>query len=296
MILLGIAACGAGSAETGEDHAAGVQQWRDERVASLMAADGYLNLVGLYWLEAGANSFGGTADNDLVFPGAQDAAMGVFELSPGGVTMRVEAGVDVRVDDQPVESVAMLDAAVDGAVTARYGSLLWTVIDREGKIGVRLRDLDSPALAAFPPIPYFEIDSDLRVEATLQLYDEPRVMNVSTVIEGLGWNPESPGLAEFEIGGQRYALEAYTDAVDLFFVFADTTSGRGTYPAGRFLHAPFPDEHGKTVLDFNQSYNPPCAFNDFATCPVASPRNRLPVPIEAGEKYIESLHYRADAH
>ncbi len=68
------------------------------------------------------------------------------------------------------------------------------------------------------------------------------------------------------------------------------TSGRQTYPAGRFLYASAPDERGETVLDFNRAYNPPCAFNDFATCPVASPRNRLAVSIEAGEKFDPKVH------
>ncbi len=60
--------------------------------------------------------------------------------------------------------------------------------------------------------------------------------------------------------------------------------------AGRFLYAPWVDAEDRTVLDFNQVYNPPCAFNDFATCPVAPLRNRLPIAVEAGEKYSAALH------
>ena len=77
-------------------------------------------------------------------------------------------------------------------------------------------------------------------------------------------------------------------------MFGDRTSGNETYPAGRFLYADAPDEHGRTVLDFNRAYNPPCAFNDFSTCPVATPRNRLRVAVNAGEKYIPEL--RTGAH
>ena len=88
-----------------------------------------------------------------------------------------------------------------------------------------------------------------------------------------------------------YELEAYLVGDSLFFVFGDLTNRGETYGAGRFLYAELPGEDGKTVLDFNKSYSPPCAFNDFSTCPVASPRNRLKVRIEAGEKFDPALHY-----
>ena len=68
-------------------------------------------------------------------------------------------------------------------------------------------------------------------------------------------------------------------------MFGDRTNGRETYPAGRFLYADAPDDDGRIVLDFNRAYSPPCAFNDFSTCPVASPRNRLPIRVPAGELY-----------
>ena len=93
-----------------------------------------------------------------------------------------------------------------------------------------------------------------------------------------------------EVDGQELRLEAYASGDELFFVFGDRTSGRETYPAGRFLYAGLPAEGEQTMLDFNRAYNPPCAFNDFATCPVASPQNRLPIRIEAGEKFDPVVH------
>jgi uncharacterized protein (DUF1684 family) len=166
-----------------------------------------------------------------------------------------------------------------------HGSLAWTIIKRDGRYAVRLRDFDHPALASFPPLQYFPIDPSWRVEATFDRYAEPRRVAASTVIEGLGWNPESPGVAAFARGGETYTLEAYSSGERLFFVFGDRTNGKETYPAGRFLYTDAPGEDGRIVLDFNRAYSPPCAFNDFSTCPVASPRNRLPIRIEAGELF-----------
>ena len=205
--------------------------------------------------------------------------------------MRVQTGVDVRVEGEPVNSVTMPDDTTDEAATATLGSLAWTVINRDGKFGVRLHDRSSRALEEMPPIPYFDINPDWRISGRLRRFEEPRVVAVGTVIEGLGWNPNSPGVVEFERDGERFELEAYAAGDRLFFVFGDATSGRETYPAGRFLYADMPGDDGQTELDFNRSYNPPCAFNDFATCPVASPRNRLPIAIEAGEKFDKALHF-----
>ena len=130
----------------------------------------------------------------------------------------------------------------------------------------------------------------MRVSAELHRFAEPKRLKVETVIEGLGWQPESPGVVKFELGRQTFQLEAYASGDELFFVFGDRTSGRDTYPAGRFLYAKLPADGASTLLDFNRAYNPPCAFNDFATCPVASPQNRLSIRIEAGEKFDPNVH------
>ena len=205
--------------------------------------------------------------------------------------MTVDEGVDVRIDDRAVSSVFMPDDTREDNVTATHGTLVWTIIRRQDMYGIRLYDTENPAAANLPPIPQFEIDEHWRVPARLRRYDEPRIANVGTVIEGLGYNPVTPGVLEFEIDGQTHTLEAYESSNNRFFiVFGDRTSGRETYPAGRFLYTDAPGEDGMTVLDFNMSYNPPCAFNDFSTCPVASPRNRLPIEVTAGEKYIDALH------
>jgi len=193
--------------------------------------------------------------------------------------------VDVRQEGHKVASIRMEDDTIDDPVTVTHGSLAWSIILRDGRYALRLRDFAHPAIAAFPPIESYPVDAAWRVAARLRPYAEPRTVNVDTTIEGLGYHPQSPGTVVFEIDGMEQELEAYAAGDELFFVFADNTSGRETYPAGRFLYAPAPDDRGRTVLDFNRAYNPPCAFNAFATCPVASPRNRLRVRIEAGEKF-----------
>jgi uncharacterized protein (DUF1684 family) len=160
---------------------------------------------------------------------------------------------------------------------------------------VRIRDFEHPWVQSFGPLPYFDIDPALRVTARLVPYDEPRKVTVDTVIEGFQQYSLAPGVAVFEIDGQEYELEPTIVGERLFFVFGDETNRDDTYGAGRFVYAARPGEDGTMILDFNQSYSPPCAFNDFSTCPIASPRNRLPIRIEAGEKFDPALHYSPGA-
>jgi uncharacterized protein (DUF1684 family) len=272
-------------------HESDVLAWRESRRASLLAPNGFLTLAGLYWLDKERSTFGSAPDNDLVFPAAADAHIGTFRVTADGVLMKPAPGVAVYSQDAQVAETLMADDSTENPVNVTHGSLAWTVIKRDGRYAVRLRDLEHPALASFPDLPYFPIDPSWRIEATLQRYEQPQSTVAPTVIEDLDWNPESPGIAVFEKDGQTHRLEAYASGERLFFVFGDRTNGKETYPAGRFLYAEMPGADGRLVLDFNRAYSPPCAFNDFATCPVASPRNRLRIRVPAGELYEPDAYF-----
>ena len=301
VMCLGFAGCedhNPARVENMDAYVKSVEEWRDGRLERLKGKTGYLNLVGLYWLHEGENRAGSAPDNELVFPAGIPAYLGSFELVDGVVTMTVADGVEVLADGVPIHTVAM------GADTAKNGVLLttggfgWYVVEREGRYGVRLRNYELPGVADFPPIDHYPVDPAYRLNARFKPYDEPRIVTVATIIDGVDYLPECPGVIEFEIDGETQQLEVYTsdDGTQFFIIFADATTGEETYPAGRFVYTDWPDEQGITVLDLNKSYNPPCAFNDFATCPVASPRNRLKVAIRAGEKYDPSMHLVKQSH
>ena len=94
------------------------------------------------------------------------------------------------------------------------------------------------------------------------------------------------GDVEFERNGKTFRLVALgeEDSESLWIIFADRTSGHGTYGAGRFLYSDGMPENGRLVVDFNKAYNPPCAFNDYSTCPLPPQQNRLDLAVTAGEK------------
>jgi uncharacterized protein (DUF1684 family) len=129
------------------------------------------------------------------------------------------------------------------------------------------------------------------VEATFVPHASPRKVAIPTVL-GTSEPMEAPGIVKFTVDGKEYTLEpVIEDPSDpsLWFIFKDQTSAKETYGAGRFLYAPMP-ENGKTVIDFNRAYNPPCALTPYATCPLPPKQNWLPVRVEAGEKAYAGGH------
>jgi uncharacterized protein (DUF1684 family) len=292
VLLLLVSACGpADPAFDLAAYEAEIQQWRGERIALLTAPVGYLNQVGLFWIGEGSWSIGSAPGKDILLPASAAPSVGEPRVTGNDVRLLVDDGVDVRHDESPVTELAMPPDVSGEIVMVQHGSIAWSVIERGGKLAVRVRDFEHPWLASFGPIPYYDIDLDLRVEAVLHRYDEPREIVVNTVIEGFQQFPVAPGTATFVIDGVAYELEPQLSGDKLFFVFGDQTNRDDTYGAGRYLYADMPGDDGTFILDFNKARNPPCAFNDFSTCPVASPRNRLPIRIEAGEKYDEALHF-----
>ncbi len=267
-----------------------VEEWRADRAAYLVGPNGFVNIVGLYWLEKDVYRIGSASGNDIVFPEGAAPSIGELRVTAEGVVLAVEPGVEVSKDGAPLPEILMVDDTQENPVTVTHGSFAWLIILRDGRYAMRLRDYEHPDIATFGPMQWFEIDPAYRLTATLRPWDEPRVLNVGTTIEGLGFNPVSPGKLAFEIDGAEHELEAYWSGERLYIIFADRTTGRQTYPAGRYMYLTAPDEEGKTIIDFNKAFSPPCAYNDFATCPVASPRNRLSVSIEAGEKYDPEVH------
>src|SRR5690606_16508539 len=123
----------------------------------------------------------------------------------------------------------------------------------------------------FPGIDYFDIDPGFRFEAQFEAHPPGQTIEIANVLGTL--DPmANPGRVVFEKDGQEFSLEAVDEGDgQLFLIFADRTSGHETYAAARFLYAQPADANGRTVVDFNRAYNPPCAFSAFSTCPLPPP-------------------------
>jgi uncharacterized protein (DUF1684 family) len=258
--------------------------WHADRILDLRSESGWLNLAGLFWLEEGRNHFGSGKGNRLVFPAGKIPEKAGYLLRKGDrVTLRATRGSGIKVAGKELRQTAVFDPEAGSAPMMSCGDLRWNVIKRGERIGIRLRDLKSPALAAFDGVERYPVDSNWRVTATLIADGGARKVAITNVL-GQTTEQASPGRLRFEVGGVSHTLDALEEGDELFIIFADATSGHGTYPAGRFLYARKPGADGRTVLDFNRAHNPPCAFTPFATCPLPPRQNRLSLSITAGEK------------
>ncbi len=268
-----------------------IEAWRAKRLAVLTAEDGWLSVAGLFWLKPGENRFGAGAENDIVLPGAGTPEVaGAIDLRPDGTAfVRALPGSGLTLDGKPAgDQVLRSDHGGGEPDVLRVGSLGLYVIERGGKLAVRVKDADNPARLRFKGVESFPIDPSCRVQGTFEPYPAPRRVGVATA-HGPSQTMLVPGLVRFTLSGRALALEPFVDSPEdptFFFVFRDATAGHETYGAGRFLDAPAP-AHGSSavVMDFNQATNPPCAFTPFATCPLPPAGNVLPFRIEAGERY-----------
>jgi uncharacterized protein (DUF1684 family) len=143
--------------------------------------------------------------------------------------------------------------------------------------------------AAFNGLSYYAESTVLRIEGQLEMdvdRDEQIVMQTTT---GGTQVYRRAGKVRFQIDGQAAEITLYesADQEDLFVPFRDATSGKETYGAGRYLEAERPKED-RVVVDFNDAYNPYCAYNPEWSCPLPPGENWLSVAVRAGEKDFEA--------
>jgi uncharacterized protein (DUF1684 family) len=256
-------------------------------MASLKREDGWLTLVGLFWLEPGENRFGSDKTaNRIVFPeGTAPKAMGSLDLAGETVTLRAKPEANLTADGKPATTMVVKTDADGEPTSLQHGRIRFYVIKRGKRLGVRVKDSKNPALEAFHGIESFPVNLKWRFDARFDAYDPPKPVAIPNIL-GSTEQEKSPGAVVFQFGGKEYRIDAVKEAgsEDLFLIFGDQTNGLETYGGGRFLYADPPGKDGKVVVDFNKAYNPPCVFTPYATCPLPPAQNRLAVRVEAGEK------------
>jgi uncharacterized protein (DUF1684 family) len=268
-----------------KEHVDDVERWRADRLARLIGPDGWLSVVGLAWLREGPNTVGADPSCDVVLPVSAPGRVGVIDMMDGHARFTPAPGARVRRRHRMVTDRIELADDQDGPPTRlSVGPVAFYVIRREEGLGVRIKDADASARAAFAGIPHYPVDVRWRFDARFEPYDPPGVVLVPTVLDSFE-TYAVPGALVFDVDGATYRLDAFLEhgSTDLFIVFGDLTNRGETFGGGRYLYTKPADERGVVALDFNRAYNPPCVFTAHATCPIPPPQNRLPVRIEAGE-------------
>jgi len=285
-------------------HLASVEAFHEARVAELEAPDSWLALIGLHWLPEGETTMGSAPSNDIVLPQGK-AAPRVGTLVRSGESVRFIAAPEVTVtmgidstlslpagsgaippdvSGDPVITDEALGSAGSGKSTVmRHGSINWILISRGDEFALRVRDNANTVYDDFQGIDRYAPTTEWRV--TARWVPHEKTILVPNVL-GTSSESDSPAFLEFWIGDSRHTLDVTgdPDSDRFMMVFADSTTGRGTYGGGRYVWFDAPDDESRVVLDFNFAYNPPCVWTGYATCPLPTRDNRLALAVDAGEK------------
>ncbi|MHB8797736.1 MAG: DUF1684 domain-containing protein [Thermoanaerobaculia bacterium] len=265
-----------------------IEAARAARHAELTTENGWLTIVAREALTSGENAFGSDPSSRIALEGAGiPPKAGAFVVrEDGDVLLRAEPGAPVTVNGAPPTDAPLVPEGDASPDVIAVGRVRLAFFQKDGAPYVRARDPESARLRDFPGLSHFPIDPALRVEGRWEPYDAPREVEVPSS-QGPPRTALAPGLVRFTLAGKELSLEPTVESLEddtLFFVFADATSGMESYGGGRFLSVPRPAAAGdRVVLDFNLAETPPCSLTPFASCPMALPRNTLPIRVEAGE-------------
>jgi uncharacterized protein len=248
-------------------------QWHTAHEQQLASPHGFLTITSLNFLNETPQRF---AD-----------APGEWSTGPSGVVVDLADGESVTVDG--TARTGRVELGVIGereGITVTAGDAVIEVAKRGGFDIVRPRHPSNPLRTQFRGTPAYEPTEKWVLTGRFVPFDQPRDVTVGAAVEGLEHVYESPGRVEFEAFGTPLALTVFNGRApgSFFALFTDETSGITTYAANRSLAIAAPAADGSVVLDFTRATNLPCAYTDFATCPLPPAENKLPVAVEAGEK------------
>jgi hypothetical protein len=257
------------------------QHWVDEYEQDLSSEDGWLSLVGLFWLKDGDNSIGAAVGNDHRFPAGTPDKFGTIVVDEGMVEF-TRAADEIRIDGNDVDKQILLQ----NETVVSYGTYSFFVIKRERGFAIRLKNTANPSISGFGGVRFYPYSPSWQIPAQLIKHASPQKIKVATVYETIREN-DSAGWLEFEFEGKIIRLQAVSYGPDtpMSLMFADQTRLSTTYGAGRYLNVEWPQEGDQTMIDFNRAYNPPCAITAFATCPLPPRQNRMDIAVEAGELF-----------
>ena len=268
--------------------AASEKPWRDARVAELTQPDGWTSVVGLHWIDPGAH-YAGTAGSNGLRMAMGPEHFGMFELErENRVHFVPDKSVALTLDGAPLTGATVLRTDADEGGPSRIGfddgKGVATIIRRGDRVALRVKHSDADARLHFAGLQYWPGGPEWKVTGRFIPHPAGTTLPIVNIVNMVEQVP-NPGAVEFVHGGKTHRLELLDQGEPtLFLVYADRTSGHGSYPAGRYLDLQRPDARQQIVVDFNRAENPPCAFTAFATCPLPPLANRLDLAVEAGER------------
>lgn len=254
------------------DFAEDWELWHRDHERRRAGPHGFLSITAIHWLDDEPRRF--------------DDVPGAWSAGADHVLVTLGTNEELFVDGVRIVGTHRFDRVDEDGVLLSFGDALVEVARRDGHFMVRPRHPSNPVRTSYAGTPAYRASMEWVVAGRFIPYDLPRSIAVGANIEGLEHVYESPGEIQFNLAGSDLRLIAFNgDAPnELFIVFTDETAGTTTYAACRFLRVRGLSSDGRVQIDFNHATNPPCAYTDFATCPLPPKENHLPVRVEAGEQ------------
>jgi uncharacterized protein (DUF1684 family) len=267
-------------------------EWREARDQSMKIPTSWLTIAGLYWLDEEENGFGTDPQNRFRLPeGSGPPFAGKFILHKDKVKVLSSAGTVLKNEGKTIKEMVLKSDKTGKPDIIELNDLRMWVIERGGRLAIRLSDLNAPRYKNYSGLEFFPPQKKYQVKADFVVYNPPKMETLGTVV-GTETKMVSLGYVKFRLNGKEYRLDAFETrpgSKTLFIIFKDETSGKETYGTSRFMEAHILDD-GSVDLNFNRAHNPPCAYTPYATCPLPPSQNILPVKIEAGEKIYKKEH------
>lgn len=263
-------------------------QWQKERNKNIKAPKGWLSVVGLHWLQEGRNKIGSDPSSDIVFPDFAENKVGDLYLEQGELYFRAFGESYIEKNGKGFREGTMFSDARRVPTELSHKSLYFHVIRRGTQFGLRVKNTLEEKRFKFKGLKYFNIDSKYKVTGTVESPSTESDSILINDIAGIQTMYKIEAIIKFEFEGKKHDLIAFDGGKDKYFViFSDQTNDKETYGGGRFLYVGKPLAGSSFVkIDFNKAFNPPCAFTNFATCPIPPPQNHLNFNIKAGEKKV----------
>jgi uncharacterized protein (DUF1684 family) len=272
--------------ETKKEYESKILEWRANKYDGLVRENGWLALAGLFWLNEGRNLIGSNPMCEVVLPERAPTFLGVVHLQGKTARFTAAAGVRLKINGRSAEK-----AILKSTQEAKPSFITWNDDLRlalhmhADKSAIRIWDNQRQERFSLPPLKWFPINREFRFQAKYTRFPDAQ-QNQSEDTFGEFVDDRIDGYVTFKHHDIKYRLDVTeTKHHTLFIKFRDETSGRETYPPSRYYYTEPVGANGKVVLDFNFAYSPPCAFTEYATCIFASPQNKLPFRVEAGEIY-----------
>jgi len=247
----------------------------------------YLQLVALYKLNEGSNTFGKDESNHLTLNiDYLPPTIGSILMTEEGIKFSASENIEVKtLQDSIITETGLSLNEYGSSEKLHFQDLSWQIITRSKQQYLRVWDAKNPAIDAFKGFQKFELNNNFIFDADFTYYEKEKTEIVKAEVDGKR-STNFIGQVTLTFDNKTYFLEVGSSG---FTMVGDATTGESTYGGGRYMYITLPETSGKTILDFNKLYNPPCSFSDFTTCLYPPRQNHMPFKILAGEK-IERIN------